>query len=170
MRRSAGFTLMELLIVVTVILVIAAIAIPNLLRAKIAGNEASAVQSVRQIATAELSYHASYPNIGYAPDLASLGGPMINCTPAPTSACVLDTVVSSGIKSGYRLFAAGFSPAGTTTNTQFVDSAAPLSFGQSGNRKFCIATDDGSMRVQLGTVGGVPAPDVPTCLGYPLMN
>ncbi len=71
----SGFSLIELLIVVAIILIIAAIAIPNLLRARIAANESSAASSVRSIATAQIAYNAAYPTIGYAAALANLGGP-----------------------------------------------------------------------------------------------
>ena len=170
MRRENGFSLIELLIVVAIILVIAAIAVPNLLRARLAANESSAVHSVREISTAELSYHSTYPQIGYAIDLKSLGGPAGACSPSAATACILDSTVSGGSKSGYSLFAAGFSFAGTTINTQFVASSAPSSFNRTGVRNFCVATDDGSLRVRPGTLGGTPAPDVPTCLSYPLLN
>jgi len=162
-----GFSLIELLIVVAVILVLAVIAIPNLLRAKIAATEASAVQTVRQIATAELSYSGTYPAVGYAPDLASLGGPA-GCLPATTHACILDDVVSSGYKSGFQFFAAGFGLGGTI-NTTFVASSTPQKFNTTGVRMFCIATDDGSVRVKPGSPGTPPASDVPTCIAYPLM-
>jgi type IV pilus assembly protein PilA len=167
MRRENGFTLVELLLVVAVILIIVAIAIPSLIRARISANESSAVQSLRQIATAEVSYQASYSSVGYAPNLASLGGPAVGCTPGPFSACILDPGVSSGAKSGYQLFAAGFAIGATPINTQFVASAAPQVYNQTGSRRFCIATSDGSARMQVGP--GAIAMDVPTCLAYPIM-
>jgi type IV pilus assembly protein PilA len=167
--RKNGFSLLELLIVVGVILIIAAIAVPNLMRAKMAANESSAVETVRQIATAELTYHNSYPAVGYAPDLLSLGGPVNGCSPTPASACIVDSVVTRGNKTGYAFFAAGFAPGGLTINTQFVASSAPWTFNKTGARNFCIATDGGSLRAQIGTRGGTPAPDVPTCIAYPLM-
>ena len=170
MRHQKGFSLIELLIVVAIILIIAVITVPNLLRARIAANESSAVQSVRQIATAETSYHITYPQIGYAPDLPSLSGPVSGCMPSPATGCILDSVLASGVKSGYKLFAAGFTSAGGPTNTQFVASSAPLTFNKSGVRSFCLATDDGAVRAQVGIPGGIPAPDVPTCLAYPLMQ
>src|SRR5436305_14552505 len=119
MRKSIiveqGFSLVELLIVVAIILVLAVIAVPSLLRSKIAANEASALQTVRQIATAEMSYSTSYPDVGFAPDLASLGGQASGCSPMSAHACILDNVVSSGNKGGYKFFAAGFTAAGGPT-------------------------------------------------------
>jgi len=169
MRRQNGFSLLELLIVVGVILIIAVIAVPHLLRAKIAANESSAVQTVRQISTAELSYHTTYSFIGYAPDLKSLGGPPVACSPSPASACIVDSEITGGNKSGYAFFAAGFAPAGSPTNTQFVASSAPWVYNKTGTRNFCIATDDGALRAILGSLGLTPAPDVPTCIAYPPM-
>jgi type IV pilus assembly protein PilA len=162
--RRAGFSLIELLIVVAIILIIAAIAIPNLLRARIASNESSAAASVRSISTAEISYNAAYPTLGYAAALANLGGPASGCLPSSATACILDNSLSSGTKSGYSFLAAGFASGGTA-NVTFVGSSAPLSFNQSGVRNFCIVTD-GVLRSNPGTAGGVPAPDVPTCQSY----
>jgi type IV pilus assembly protein PilA len=160
----AGFSLIELLIVVAIILIIAAIAIPNLLRAKIASNESSAAASVRSIATAEVAYNSAYPTLGYAAALANLGGPASGCAPSSTSACIIDSVLSSGAKSGYSFVAKGFSGSGGI-NDAFVASSAPVAFNQSGVRNFCIVTD-GVLRSNPGVGGGVPAPDVPTCQAY----
>ena len=165
MRSGAGFSLIELLIVVAIILIIAAIAIPNLLRAKIASNESSAAASVRSIATAEVAYNSAYPTLGYAAALANLGGPVGACTPSSTTACIIDSVLSSGTKSGYQFTAAGFSASGGGVNDSFVSSSAPVSFNQTGVRNFCIITD-GVLRSNPGVGGGIPAPDVPTCQAY----
>ena len=163
MNREKGFSLIELLIVVAIILVIAAIAIPGLLRAKISANEASAARSVREIATAEVAYNATYPKVGFAPDLTSLGG-AAPCSPSAATACILDDNVSAGLKSGYKFFAAGFANGGTT-NSDFVGSSAPNTFNQSGVRNFCIVSD-GTLRYSAGAPGLPPAPDVTTCLTY----
>ncbi len=164
MRRQKGFSLIELLIVVAIILIIAAIAIPNLLRAKISANESSAAASVRQISTAQIAYAASYQATGYAAALSNLGPGATNCSGGPTSsnACLLDVVLASGTKSGYQFLSAG---AAGTPSVQFVSSSAPLTYNTTGVRNFCMVTD-GVMRINTG-----PAPiagDVPTCTAYPI--
>ena len=119
MQKQKGFLLIELLIVVAIILIIAAIAIPNLLRARMAANESSAVASVRTINTAEITYFSTYPTVGYATALSNLGGALsAACTPSSTTACLLDSVLSNNGnpagagKSGYK-FVTG---AGTQVN------------------------------------------------------
>lgn len=167
--KENGFSLIELLIVVAIILIIAAIAIPNLLQARISANESSAASSVRQITIAEFAYFNAYPTIGYASQLTDLGG-IAPCTPAPTAACVLDdflahaTPGSTG-KSGYQFLATG-AAAGGSVNTVFAAGGTPLSIGQSGNRNFC-STNDGALRAQYG-VGGTPVTTVGACLAYPV--
>src|SRR5947208_12567185 len=124
-KRMRGFSLIELLIVVAIILIIAAIAIPNLLRAKIAANEASAGNSVRQIATGEITYNSAFPTVGYAAALTDLGGPSTGCNPSQASACIIDSGLSSGQRSGYQFVAVGTSTGGSGINNQFVAGSAP---------------------------------------------
>jgi len=170
MRKQKGFSLIELLIVVAIILIIAAIAIPNLLRARIAANESSAVSSIRTINTAMVTYNSSYPTVGYSTDLKSLGG-ATPCIPASTSACLIDNVLAldgtpagSG-KSGYNIAAAGVAAAGL--NTTYIAGAAPLKWNQTGVRRFC-AVEDAVVRADPNSGGSTtPENTHDTCLGNP---
>ena len=138
MKRQKGFSLIELLIVVAIILVIAAIAIPNLLRSKIAANEASAVASLRVINTAQVTYNANY-GLGYGA-LINLATPAAGCPAASSlSACLIDSNLGAGTKSGYAFTAVAAGGAGTTANPNpvFNSTAVPVVPGQSGQDSFC---------------------------------
>ena len=163
-KKQKGFSLIELLIVVAIILIIAAIAIPNLLRAKIAANEASAVGSTRTIVTGEISYANSFQT-GPAPNLASLETPAGGCPAAgatAAAACLIDTSLGSGSKSGYNFLATPNGGAGTTASphTGFEEEAWPLTVGTTGQRGFCA---DMSGVLHYNTTGAQVATAAGSC-------
>jgi type IV pilus assembly protein PilA len=137
MKKQKGFSLIELLIVVAIILIIAAIAIPNLLRSKMAANESSAVGSMRTINTAEVSYVTAYPNQGFSVDLPSLGGAAPCAVATTAAACLIDNTLAlatgaATAKSGY-FFA--YLSAGAPPNTYTI-SGQPALAGSTGQRGF----------------------------------
>ena len=134
MAREKGFSLIELLIVVAIILIIAAIAIPNLLRSRMAANEASAVSGIRAITTAEHAYSATYPDVGYACTLAALGPPPTGQSASSTASDILDPVISAGTKSGYTY---ALSNCTGTPFSNYQSTAVPITVGGSGQRAFC---------------------------------
>ncbi len=148
MRNQSGFSLIELLIVVAIILIIAAIAIPNLLRSRIAANEASAVNSLRTLTTAENTYYTNYPTFGFACSLKKLGGGKV--PPDQTAAGLIADDLSNGTKAGYTFTNGACTVAGTFTSG-FQYSAAPLTPGQSGTRYFCTDTS-GILRYSMADV------------------
>jgi type IV pilus assembly protein PilA len=149
----AGFSLVEILVVVMVILIIAAIAIPNLIHGKMRANEASAVASVKTIQTAQVLYSNTYPDVGYSSSLANLGSNGSTCErPLSTGSClIMDGALTSGIKSGYifEILGDGNKPTSGYTVTAQPESSV------SGN---CSVTSDESGDVHLSTPGGNGSP------------
>jgi type IV pilus assembly protein PilA len=124
-KSSKGFSLIELLIVVAIILIIAAIAIPNFIHAKMAANEAAAVSSIHAINTAEITYSSSNPLIGFSVLLSDLG---------PAGANYIDNVLAGGTKSGYN-----FTYVQNTTDIPsegYTLNADPITRGVTGQRSF----------------------------------
>ena len=139
MYKQHGFSLIELLIVVTVIGILAAVAVPNLLKSRAAANEASAIASVRTIVTAQITYSATVGNGRYAVDLAEL-----------ESAGLIDAALASGNKDGYTFVTVG---GGDT----FTVNADPTEMGSSGNRGF-FSDQTAVIRYAAGAVADAGSP------------
>jgi type IV pilus assembly protein PilA len=140
-NKQKGFSLIELLIVVAIILIIAAIAIPNLLRSRIAANEASAVSSLRTLNTACITFNSTYGQ--YPAALTDLKAPASG-NPTSTAADLIDQVLASGTKAGYNFaFTAG------TNNASYSFTAVPITINQTGLREF-YTDQSGVIRFNVG--------------------
>ena len=132
-HSERGFSLIELLIVVAVILIVAAIAIPNYIQSKMRANEASAVHTLRDISTAELFYSSTY-GINFSTTMLQLSGSGIN--PDANNAGLIDSVIASGIKQGYVIT---YTPGATDAAghpTAYSITADPVNPGVTGQRHF----------------------------------
>jgi type IV pilus assembly protein PilA len=144
-QRNKGFSLIELLIVLAIILIICAIAIPQLLNSRMAANGAAAAESIRTITTASMAYSSTWQN-GYPPTLATLGGPAGALSPTCNQALLLDPIITSGAqqKSGYTFAYTAIgtnatAPAGCAMpgGTGYLVTATPLQFKLTGIDSYC---------------------------------
>lgn len=163
--KSEGFSLIELLIVVAIILIIAAIAIPNLLRARMSANQAAAVATLRNINNSQATYISTFSSIGYADTFAKLG-PGTPCD--STHACLVDEIIGCAAqpcaKSGYNYFIASASPA--LPIADYRTTATPITWASNGLENYCSMTD-GVLRKQVApsaslgaVVSAVDCPDI----------
>jgi prepilin-type N-terminal cleavage/methylation domain-containing protein len=133
MRNEKGFSLIELVLVLGVILIITAIAVPSYLRSRMRANEASAAASLRVINTAATTYSVSYPDVGFPAQLNLLGGGS-PCTASPASACLIDDNLAQGTKSGYAFAWTGD---GATPSVSYTTTATAQTVGSTGQAMYC---------------------------------
>lgn len=153
-HHEAGFTLMELLIVISIMLILMLIAIPNMLNLKSEANETSAIQSLRAIHEAEIQYQTEYPANGFACSLTALGGSASSGPPSPTNAQLLQPDLAAGQKSGYTFAITNCTK--TTVNNQdmytsFEATAVPQAVGKTGHNGYCL---DMSGEIKKDPTGG----------------
>lgn len=153
-HREAGFTLMELLIVISIILILMLFAIPNMLHLKSQANETSAIQSLQAIREAEMQYESNYAANGYACALSELGGSSNSGPPTPQAAQLLPSDLATGQKSGYTFTITNCTK--TTVNNQdmytsYEVTAVPQAVGKTGVNGYCM---DMSGEIKKDPTGG----------------
>lgn len=151
MRKNQGFSLIELLIVVVILAVVAAIAIPNLLASRRAANEGSAIKSLRLYHTAQMTYQSSFGGGTFAGDSANL---TVTALADLNAVDMIDGVLASGIKSGYS-FTGAQVPQNAGFPAQFAGYAEPVNptgMARTGNRVFGILTDGVILTADYGSL------------------
>jgi type IV pilus assembly protein PilA len=152
-----GFSLIELLIVVAIILIIAAIAIPNFLRSRMAANQAAAVQSLRVVNTAEVTYSSTYGGT-YSANLLQLGPPSGGIVANASNADLVDAVLAGGVKGGYNILYTATLLDGTGSYQGFDANADPTTYGTTGTVYYF--TDQRHV-IRVSTTGSATASDSP---------
>ena len=153
-HQESGFTLVELLIVMSVILILMTLAIPAMQSVVRRGNETSAIASLRMLNEMEGQYNSTYPQHGFACSLTALGGKVGSGPPTAESAQLVAEDLASGNKSGYTFTITGCNK--TTVNNidqynSYQVNAVPTSIGHSGNRGFCT---DENAQIHYDPKGG----------------
>ena len=161
MRRQNGFSMIELLMVVAILLIVAALAVPNYWKARISANESAAASSIRTINTAEVAYLTAYPQSGYA-DLTSLSGPT-PCVPSSTSACLLDNSLAMATAAPGR---SGYIYLVNVVSGNYVAAARPASPGMTGNKTMCSVNDS----VVRFDANGAVVNTVSGCVSLPTLH
>ena len=152
--RQSGFTLMELLIVMSVILILMAVAIPNYMNMRSQANETAAMEELRTLNSAEIQYQTDYPANGFSCNLSQLGGDPKSGAPSAQAAQLIPADLASGYKSGYLFAITGCTKVNVNNQdvyTSFEVTAVPQSVGKTGHRGFCM---DQTGEVKADPAGG----------------